>query len=86
MLVLKDCCSIAATSIESGKLLAVAVCKVMSIDEYDWTWWKILPTISGKLETIFTLQYDIIKTSDLHKGVTFHCFDVCLSDEIEGVF
>lgn len=64
----QDCCSIAAISIETGKLLGLALCKIMSIDEYDWTLWKIMPTVSKKLDKIFTLQYDIIKTSDLNKG------------------
>uniref|UniRef100_A0A336LHC3 CSON013660 protein n=1 Tax=Culicoides sonorensis TaxID=179676 RepID=A0A336LHC3_CULSO len=81
--ILKDCCSIAAISIDTGKLLGLALCKIMSIDEYDWTLWKIMPTESKKLEKIFTLQYDIIKTSDLNKGTCFHCFDLCVSDEIE---
>lgn len=69
--ILKDCCSIAAISIETGKLLGLALCKIMSIDEYDWTLWKIMPTVSKKLEKIFTLQYDIIKTSELNKGRHF---------------
>lgn len=62
----------------------------MSIDEYDWTLWKIMPTVSKKLEKIFTLQYDIIKTSELNKGtssndlVTIHklIFDAFLVNQV----
>lgn len=80
--VMKDCCSLAIVCQETKKLLALAVCKVMSIDEFDWTLWKIMPTISSDLAKFFTIQYDIVKSSDVTKGLTFHCFDIVISDEL----
>lgn len=54
----------------------------MSIDEFDWTLWKIMPTVSNELSKFFTLQYDIVKSSDIVKGLTFHCFDIAISQEL----
>lgn len=83
---MKDCCSIAAICMETGKLLALVICKVMSLDEFDWTLWKILPTISKDLEKYFTIQYDIVKISELSKGNCFHIFDIVVSDELNERF
>lgn len=86
MQVMKDCCSLTAICIETGRVMAVAICKVMSLDEFDWTLWKILPTISKQLEKFFTIQYDIIKTSELNKGTCFQVFDVVVCDELRARF
>lgn len=83
---MKDCCSLAIVCQHTKKLLALAVCKVMSIDEFDWTLWKIMPTTSHNLDKFFTLQYDIVKSSDLSKGLTFHCFDIVISQDLKDMY